>query len=199
MKQVNIYGKRRDIGKKTVRFLRRSDQIPCILYGKNINIPFSISLEEIKKIIHKQEVYRVVITIENYEKNIHTIRKEVQFDPVNDHPLHVDFYKFDELKPVVLEIPLKYTGRPIGVSKGGLFYSPIKKLKIKSLPKNIPDYIELSTDKLDIGDKITVKHLHNEKYDILHPSNTMIVKITTSRIIAKSSKESENQVKENSS
>ncbi|WP_341652719.1 50S ribosomal protein L25 [Blattabacterium cuenoti] len=193
MKYVNIYGNKRPIGKKSVRFIRLSGKIPCILYGKNINIPFSISLESLKKIVYTTEIYGVILKIEGYDQSINAIRKEIQFDPVNNKILHVDFYKIDPSKPIILEIPIKTVGRPIGVEKGGVYYSFIRKLKVKASPYNMPEFIELNINFLDIGDRIIVEDLYNDQYTILHPSHTLIARVKSSRTIIKSSQEEENQ------
>ncbi|WP_185855623.1 50S ribosomal protein L25 [Blattabacterium cuenoti] len=195
MKYINIYGEKRNIGKKQVYFTRIFGKIPCILYGNNINIPFSASLDDLKKIVYTSEVRGAIITLKGCNKKIKAIRKEIQFDPVKDKILHVDFYKIDESKPIILYTPLKSFGRPIGVSKGGIYYSPIRKLKIKAFPSNIPDYIKLNVNSLDIGDRITVKNLHNEKYSILHSDNTLVARVKFSRTIEKISQDEENKEK----
>ncbi|AFJ90591.1 50S ribosomal protein L25 [Blattabacterium sp. (Blaberus giganteus)] len=181
MKYVNIYGNKRKIGKKAVRSIRFSGKIPCILYGKNVNIPFSTSLENLRKIVYTAEVYGVILKIEGYNQNINAIRKEIQFDPVNEKILHVDFYKIDKSKPIILEIPVKSFGRPIGVAKGGEYYSSIRKLKVKAYLHNIPEQIKFNINDLDIGNRITVKDLHNDQYTILHPSHTLIASVKNSR------------------
>ncbi|WP_185860841.1 50S ribosomal protein L25 [Blattabacterium cuenoti] len=193
MKYVNIYGHKRDIGRKAIHSIRLSGKIPCILYGKNINIPFSTSLESLKKIVYTTEVYGIFLKIEGNDQSINAIRKEIQFDPVNDKILHVDFLKIDNFKPIILEIPVKSFGRSIGVSKGGEYYSSIRKLKVKATPDNMPEYIELNINSLDIGDRITVEDLYNDQYTILHPSDTLIASVKNSRTIIKGGKEKENQ------
>ncbi|BBA17083.1 50S ribosomal protein L25 [Blattabacterium cuenoti] len=192
MKYVNIYGNKREIGKKASRLIRLSGKVPCILYGKNINIPFSTSLESLKKIIYTSEIYVVILKIEDFDKSIKTIRKEIQFDPVNDKILHVDFYEIDQYKPILLEIPVKTVGRPIGVEKGGEFYSFIRKLKIKANLCDIPIHIEINISSLDIGDRIIVENLYNDKYTILAPPHTLIARVKNSRIV-KNTQEEENK------
>ncbi|WP_185871766.1 50S ribosomal protein L25 [Blattabacterium cuenoti] len=196
MKYVNIYGKKRDVGKKAVRTIRLSGKVPCILYGKNINIPFFTSLEYLRNIIYTVKVYGVILNIEGYDQNINAIRKEIQFDPVSDKILHVDFYKIDKSKPIILEIPIKSFGRPIGVTKGGVYYSTIRKLKIKAKPDEMPEYIQLNIDSLDIGDRITVENLYNNQYTILHPSHTLIANVKHSRAVKDIQEEQEEKDKE---
>ncbi|WP_185857442.1 50S ribosomal protein L25 [Blattabacterium cuenoti] len=193
MKYVNIYGYKRDIGKKAVRSIRLSGKVPCILYGKNTNIPFSTSLESLKKIIYTTEVYGIILQIEGYDRSINAIRKEIQFDPVNEKILHVDFYKIDKFKSIILEIPIKSFGRPVGVEKGGEYHLNIRKLKVKANSHNMPEHIKLNINSLDIGDRITIEDLYNDKYTILHPSHTLIASVKNSRTIIKGAQEEENQ------
>ncbi|WP_185863372.1 50S ribosomal protein L25 [Blattabacterium cuenoti] len=196
MKYINIYGYKRDFGKKAVRNIRLSGNIPCILYGKNINIPFYSSLESLRKIIYTVEIYNVVLKIEGHDKSINAIRKEIQFDPVKEKILHVDFYKIDKSKSITLEIPVKSFGRPIGVTKGGEYYSTVRKLKVKTSIDNMPEYIQFNIDSLDIGDKITVGDLYNNQYTILHPSHTLIANVKNTRTIIKGAPEEDNKEKE---
>ncbi|WP_185856262.1 50S ribosomal protein L25 [Blattabacterium cuenoti] len=195
MKYINIYGKKRNVGKKAVHSIRVSGGIPCILYGKSINtIPFWISLEEnLKKLVYTSDVYLVNLQIEGCDKNINAIRKEIQFDPISEKILHVDFCKIEKSKPITLEIPIKYFGRPIGVSKGGEYYSPIRKLKVKAIPSEFPEFIKLDINYLDIGDRITVKDLSSKKYTILHPLNTLLARVKPSRIIKETQDENNNK------
>ncbi|WP_185849924.1 50S ribosomal protein L25 [Blattabacterium cuenoti] len=185
MQYVNIYGKKRNIGKKFIETIRLSGEVPCILYGKNINIPFSTSLETFKKLVYTTpEVYWFSIQIEGEYKNIKAVKKEIQFDPISEKILHADFCKIEDSKPMTLEIPIKTFGRPIGVSKGGEYYSPIRKLKVKAIPSSFPEYIKLDVQNLDIGDRITVKELLKKEYNILHPLNTLVARVKPSRIVS---------------
>ncbi|AWU44989.1 50S ribosomal protein L25 [Blattabacterium punctulatus] len=180
MQYINIYGKKRNIGKKAIESIRSSGEVPCILYGKNINIPFSTSLESFKNLIYTSKIHWVNIQIEG--ENINTVQKEIQFDPISEKILHADFCKIDQKKSIILEIPIKTFGRPIGVSKGGEYYSTIRKLKIKAIPSFFPEYIKLDISNLDIGEKITVKDIYPKGYTILHPTNTLIARVKHSRI-----------------
>ncbi|WP_185851694.1 50S ribosomal protein L25 [Blattabacterium cuenoti] len=187
MQYVNIYGRKRNVGKKAIRSIRLSGGIPCILYGKNINIPFWTFLEEnLKKLVSESKIYWVSLQIEgDGKKNINAVKKEIQLDPISEKILHIDFCKIEESKPITLEIPIKTFGRPIGVSKGGEYSSFIRKLKVKALPSYFPENIELDINKLDIGDKITVKDLTTKKYTILHPLNTLLARVKPSRVTLK--------------
>ncbi|WP_185872860.1 50S ribosomal protein L25 [Blattabacterium cuenoti] len=186
MKYINVYGKKRHIGKKASQLIRKYGDIPCILYGKDIDIPipFSISLNSMNKFIYQSNIYYILLEIEGEKEKITAVKKEIQFDPVSDNIIHVDFFKINENKPIILDIPIKSVGRSIGIAKGGVYYSLIRKLKIKTLPKFCPEYIEFDISNLDIGDKIVVKDIYkNKKYIILHSMNTLIAKVKPTRII----------------
>ncbi|WP_185864578.1 50S ribosomal protein L25 [Blattabacterium cuenoti] len=188
MKYVNIYGKKRDISKKNIRFIRISGNIPCILYGKDINVPFYTESKELNKIMrYSSGIYGVNIKIEGYDQEIKAIQKEIQFDPVSDKILHIDFCKIEESKSIILDLPVKFIGRPIGVTKGGEYSSLIRKLKIKTMPSDSPEDIKINVSHLDIGDRITVKDLlsNNDKYTILHPIETIIARVKNSRLTQK--------------
>jgi len=193
-----IYGKKRNIGKKAVRSIRFSGEVPCVLYGKNINIPFSTALESFKNLIHTTLNW-VNIQIEGERTNINAIQKEIQLDPISERILHADFCKIEDNKPITLEIPVKTFGMPIGVSRGGEYYSPIRKLKVKALPSYFPEYIKLDISRLNIGEKITVKDISKKEYTILHPINTLIARVKHSRTTTtttNSSKSSQDEKKD---
>ncbi|WP_185883039.1 50S ribosomal protein L25 [Blattabacterium cuenoti] len=193
MKYINIYGNKRNTGKKELRIIRSSGRIPCILYGKNMNIPFSISLDTLKKVIYRSELCGFIIQLEKFNENIKAIRKEVQMHPINDQILHIDFYKIDPLKSIIIEIPIKFVGRPIGVSKGGTFYSPLKKIKVKAKIQDLPDAIHIDIGNLNIGGKITVENIHNKTYQILLPMKTLIASVKISRTIIKNTTEEQDK------
>ncbi|WP_185882520.1 50S ribosomal protein L25 [Blattabacterium cuenoti] len=186
MKYINVYGKKRHTGKKASQLIRKYGEIPCILYGKYIDrpIPFSISLDSMNKFIYQSNIYYIILQIEGEKEKITAVKKEIQFDPVSDKIIHVDFFKINENKPIILDIPIQSVGRSIGVAKGGVYYSLIRTLKVKTLPKFCPEYIEFDISYLDIGDKIIVKDIYkNKKYIILHSMNTLIAKVKPTRTI----------------
>lgn len=175
-------------------FLRKNHQVPCIIYNALTNIQFYTHKNNFKKILYKNEFFPILIELNN--KKIKTILYDIQFHPVSDEILHADFYKFSN-KHIILNIPIKIIGRSIGVSKGGEYNFPLKKLKIKSLPINIPSTIDININNLEIGDCISVENIKSNKYEILHPKNTIIVAIRTSRVSIKTEQELEKEEKKN--
>ncbi|MDH3004016.1 MAG: 50S ribosomal protein L25 [Flavobacteriia bacterium] len=189
MKLITIKGIiRKKLGKKNNNYLRKLYNIPCILYNKSTNIPFYISYTDIKNIIHTQilNFFEIKLFNSNKElnqtKNFKTILRDIQYHTVTDKILHADFFILDEEKEIILEIPIKIIGRSPGVSKGGKFHFILKKLKIKAKPSNIPQYLELNINSLEVGDRICINDLPQDKYCILHPINTIIAIVKTSSI-----------------
>ncbi|WP_185873412.1 50S ribosomal protein L25 [Blattabacterium cuenoti] len=200
---IKICGKIRkkiEIGnKKCNNFFRKNKKIPCIIYGKNLNIPFYATVDELNKIMIHNKKCGVFIKLED-NKYIKAIQKEIQYDSVKDTIIHVDFYKIEDSSPIILNIPIEFIGRPIGVIKGGECNYFIKKLIIKSIAKNMPECIRINIHNLDVGDKIVVKNLKINKYIILNSDDELIVKIKIPRVIRTSKEENkkeENKKEEN--
>ncbi|XCI74602.1 MAG: 50S ribosomal protein L25/general stress protein Ctc [Flavobacteriales bacterium] len=186
MNAITIKGRKREsVGKSATRALRNVEQVPCVVYGGDINIQFSTPVMSFKKLIYTPEVYTVVIEWDaeskKGDKNIETILQDVQFHPVSDEILHADFYQLHKDKPITLSVPIKTTGHSAGVAKGGEYSAPLKKLKVKALPANLPDHITLDIVLLEIGDRISVKDIRTDKYTILHPDNTVVAAVRASR------------------
>lgn len=186
MNAITIQGKKREsVGKSSTRTLRNAGKVPCVVYGRNTNIQFSTPIASFKELVYTHEVHTVVIELDADSKKsaqkIEAIVQEIQFHPVSDEILHADFYQLDKNKPITLKIPIKTIGRSAGVTKGGEYIAPLKKLKIKALPANLPDYIKLDIRILEIGDRISVREIRTDKYTILHPDSTVVAAVRASR------------------
>ena len=185
MKSITIQGKKREsVGKNSTRTLRNADQVPCVVYGKNEPIHFSTDEKSFKNLVYTPETHTVQIVLESGE-NVESILQDVQFHPVSEKILHADFYALNATKPVTVEIPVKLTGRAKGVASGGVLSAPIKKVKIKALPADLPDEILIDITPLKIGQKVFARHLKSEKYSLLHPDNAVVAAIKTSRVAVK--------------
>jgi large subunit ribosomal protein L25 len=130
-------------------------------------------------------VYTAKIELENGEK-FNAIVKDIQFHPVSDKILHIDFYQLFSDKEIMMEIPVTLIGSAPGVVNGGNLRFPYRKLRIKALPDNLPDFINADISKLDIGDKLYVTELENDKFTILHPDNTVVAQVRISRLTVES-------------
>ncbi|WP_103328049.1 50S ribosomal protein L25/general stress protein Ctc [Bacteroidetes bacterium endosymbiont of Geopemphigus sp.] len=186
MKSITIQGeKRENVGKSSTRALRDAEQVPCVVYGNGESIHFSTALSSFKNLVYTPEAHTVVIKWSDGGKT-EAVLQDVQFHPVSDLILHADFCPLQPEKPVIMEIPVKVLGRSIGVSQGGVLRLTFRKLKVKTLPENLPDNIEINITSLAIGARISVKDLSTDKYSIEHPKDTVIVAVKASRAAVKS-------------
>ena len=181
MKSVSLNGIARvNLGKKFSKDLRKNGNIPCVIYSKGKEaLHITVKNNELRKIIYNPSVF--VLNIKVDEKEYNTIIRDAQFHPVSDKILHVDFLQLSENELVSLNIPVELTGNSIGVRNGGQLNLVMRKLLIKSLPKNLPDTIEIDITKLRIGQSIRIEDVKNENYDFIQPESAVIVSVKTAR------------------
>lgn len=195
MKSITIEGSQREsVGKAATKALRNAGKIPCVLYGGEKPVHFSTEELAFKKLVYTPNAYTAVIALENGEK-IDAVLQDIQFHPVTDRILHVDFYQLFKDKPVVMNIPVCLEGNSPGVRNGGRLLFRKRKLTIKALPDQLPDFITANISKLKIGGSIAVETLLSEKYTILHPNHTAVVQVKASRTtLVSSDDEDEEQI-----
>ncbi len=181
MKSITINGSQREsVGKKATKALRNAGQVPCVLYGGDKPVHFSAPELAFSKLVYTPNAHTVVIVLDNGE-TLNAVLQDIQFHPVTDKILHVDFYQLFEDKEIALDIPVNLVGNSKGVKNGGVLRRNNRKLRIKALPANLPDFVEIDITPLKIGDKVYVKDLDQEKYSFLHTENTVVCQIKTSR------------------
>jgi large subunit ribosomal protein L25 len=181
MKSITINGsKRESVGKSSSRLLRNAGQVPCVLYGGKGPIHFSAPELAFSKLVYTANAYTVVIAFGEKE-SYNAILQDIQFHPVSDKILHIDFYQLFDDKKISMDIPVKLNGSPIGVKLGGNLQRNKRKLRIKALPTNLPDNIEIDIAELNIGDKVYITQLFNENYEFLHPDNTVVCQVRRAR------------------
>jgi len=181
MKSITINGSQREgVGKKATKALRNAGQVPCVLYGGDQNVHFSAPELAFSKLVYTPNAHTVVIAIENGE-TYDAVLQDIQFHPVSDRILHVDFYRLFEDKEIAMDIPVHVIGTSKGVLNGGILRKNRRKLRVKALPKNLPDFLEADITPLKIGGKLYVTALEGEDYTILHTDNTVVVQIKTAR------------------
>ena len=181
MKSITINGSQREgVGKKATKALRNAGQVPCVLYGGDQNVHFSAPELAFSKLVYTPNAHTVVIAIENGE-TYDAVLQDIQFHPVTDRILHVDFYRLFEDKEIAMNIPVHVIGTSKGVLNGGILRKNRRKLRVKALPKNLPDFLEADITPLKIGGKLYVTALEGEGYSILHSDNTVVVQIKTAR------------------
>ena len=182
MKSITINGsKRESVGKKATKALRNAGQVPCVLYGGDQPVHFSANYLAFSKLVYTPNAHTVVIAIEGGE-TFNAVLQDIQFHPVTDRILHIDFYQLFEDKQIALNIPVKLFGNSLGVKDGGVLRRNNRKLRIKALPVDLPDFIEIDIEPLKIGDKVYVGDLLNENYTFLHSENTVVCQIKTARL-----------------
>lgn len=184
MKSITITGsKRESVGKVATKALRNAGQVPCVLYGGDKALHFSADETAFKNLVYTPNVYTAKIEFEGNKYN--AILQDIQFHPVSDKILHIDFYQLFDDKLVTMSIPVQLVGTAPGIIRGGSLRFAQRKLNVRALPADLPDFIDANISKLDIGDKLYVTEVANKKYTILHPENTVIAQVRTSRNVAK--------------
>ena len=147
MKTFDLSGSARaDFGKKAAKAIRAEKNVPCVLYGGESNVNFIVAASDLRKLIYTPEVYLVNLTIDG--KTSKAIIKEIQFHPVSEAILHMDFLEVSENKPVAVEIPVQLTGLAEGVKAGGKLNLEMRKLRVKGIYTNIPERIVLDVTSL---------------------------------------------------
>ena len=182
MKSITIKGsKRESVGKVATKALRNADKVPCVLYGSENPLHFSANELDFSKLVYTPNAHTVVLDIEGGQK-INAILQDIQFHPVNDKILHVDFYQLSDDKEVNMEIPVIIEGAAPGVMlEGGTLVVNKRKLKVRALHNNLPDSISVDISELKLGNKISTADLVSGDFTILHPDNTVVCKVRTSR------------------
>ena len=190
MKSITINGSQREsVGKKATKALRNAGKVPCVLYGGDKPVHFSADEKSFKPLVFTPDVFTA--TIELNGATYTAVLQDIQFHPVNDSILHVDFYQLFDDKMVTMDIPVRLVGTSKGVMIGGALRHNLRKLKVKALPANLPDFIEADITELEIGNKLYVTELKNEAYTFLHPDNTVVAQVRMSRNAAKATTEEE--------
>ncbi|WP_299365231.1 50S ribosomal protein L25/general stress protein Ctc [Winogradskyella sp.] len=181
MKSITINGSQREsVGKSSTRALRNAGQIPCVLYGGDKPLHFSAPELVFSKLVYTPNAHTVVIALDNGE-TYNAIMQDIQFHPVTDRILHIDFYQTFENKEITMEIPIQIVGTSKGVLNGGVLRRPYRKLRVKAIPSKLPDFIEVDITPLKIGNKLYITELENEDYKFLHPDNTVVCQVRRSR------------------
>ena len=180
MKSFELKGTvRTDLGKKASKAERVSDNIPCVLYGGKDNVHFTTTVSDVRKLVYSPDVFIVNLDIDGTKTK--AIMKALQFHPVTDKVLHLDFLKLTDDKPVVVEIPVKLEGLAEGVKAGGKLALEMRKLKVKGLYAQIPENIVIDVTALGLGKSIQVGAISVENLDILNAKNAVVAQVKLTR------------------
>lgn len=184
MKQISLKGQARKVGnKQAIKTIRREGNVPCNLYGAGVdNILFTVSAKELKALTHTPNSYVVELDIDG-QKHL-AVLHELQFHPVTDETLHVDFLAVDPTKPVVIDVPVVVTGHSEGVKLGGKLLVLARKLKVSALLENLPDTLEVDSTPLGIGKQIVAGDLKYDNITIVSPKATIICSVRPTRASA---------------
>ena len=182
MKSITIKGsKRESVGKVATKALRNAGRVPCVLYGGGEPLHFSAPELDFSKLVYTPNAHTVEIILGDDSK-INAILQDIQFHPLTDKILHADFYQLFDDKEISMNIPVKLEGSAPGVIiSGGVLSRNKRKLRVKALPANLPDFLTVDISKLELGNKIYTESLQNDSYSILHPDNTVVCQVRTSR------------------
>ena len=188
MKSITIKGSEREsVGKVATKALRNAGLVPCVLYGGNQAVHFSAEEKAFKNLVYTPNAHTVVIDLGS--KKFDAVLQDIQVHPVSDKILHLDFFQLFDDKEITMEVPVKITGVSPGVLLGGVLRLNTRKLKVKALPKNLPDFIETNISELEMGNKLYVTKLVSDKYKLLHPDNTVVAQVRISRAAMKAAQE----------
>ena len=188
MKSIAISGSpRENVGKRDAKELRYQSLVPAVLYGGPTQTHFSVSAADLRTVVYTPVVHFIDLQIAGVTSQ--AIIKDLQFHPLTEQIIHVDFLLLDEKKPVTIEIPIKLTGSSPGVKSGGKLVQKLRKLRIKALPKDHLDAIEVSIEHLEVGKSVKVSEISIPNLTIANAIEDTIVSVTTSRALRQAEQE----------
>ena len=188
MKSITIKGSQREsVGKAASKALRNAGQVPCVLYGGDNVLHFSAPELAFKNIVYTPNVYTAAIELNG--KTYNAILQDIQFEPVSDKIIHIDFYQLHKDKEITIEVPIQIEGTSPGIMAGGTLRIVNRKLKVKALPDNLPDFVPVDISGLEMGNKLYVTKLAQDKYKIMHPDNTVVCQVRVSRAAMKAAQD----------
>lgn len=187
MKSISIQGSlRAETGKKSTRELRKDSHIPCVLYGVNkdaagqpVATHFTVTTDGVRNLVYTPHIY--VVNLEIDGKKVNAIMKDIQFHPVTDKILHIDFLQIEENKPIVMEVPVQLEGLAEGVKAGGKLALQIRKLKVKALYNAIPERLVVNVTSLGLGKTIKVGELNYEGLTLLNAKEAVVCAVKLTR------------------
>ena len=170
---------RGEVGKKDAKAVRKSDAVPGVLYGGKEAVHFQVTNSELRPLVYSPDIFVVNFDIDG--KTTKAILKDIQFHPVKDNILHVDFYEVSEKKPIVIEVPVKLEGLAEGVKAGGKLSLEMRKIRVKGLYKDIPECLTINVENLGLGKTIQIGALSFDKLDIQNPKDSVVVAVKLTR------------------
>lgn len=180
MKSVVIKGElRKSLGKKDAKKLRAEEKAPAVLYGGDEPIHFSVSFAELRQLVYTPSVYLIDLDLDGTMYK--ALMQDIQWHPVDEVVLHVDFLQINDAKPIKINVPVKVDGFAKGIKKGGKLNTTLRRLSVRALAAKLPDTIDIDVTKLDIGQSIKVGDLNLPGVDLLDPKSNVIVSVSITR------------------
>ena len=180
MKSFELKGELREsLGKKASKSSRKEGEVPCVLYGGDEVVHFNVTKEGIRKLIYTPEIFLVNLTIG--KKACNAILKDMQFHPVTDNLLHVDFYQVIAERPIIMEVPVVLEGLAEGVKAGGKLSLELRKLKVKGLYNHIPEKLTINVESLGLGKSIQVGSLSFDNLELMNAKNNVVCAVKLTR------------------
>jgi large subunit ribosomal protein L25 len=180
MKSFDLKGTlRKELGKKATKKVRNEDSIPCVLYGSGDPIHFIANEKEYGQVVYTPSTFQINLDIDGTVSP--AIMKDIQFHPVSDRILHIDFIRIAEGKPVIVTIPVRLEGFAKGVQQGGKLKLEMRRVKVSGLIQTLPDELLLDVTNVEVGQSIKVRDLSYDNFNILDPKNAVIASVKTTR------------------
>ena len=188
MKSISIKGQEREsVGKVATKTARNAGLVPCVVYGGEQPVHFTAEEKAFKSLVYTPNVHTVAIDLG--AKKVDAILQDIQFDPVSDKILHIDFYQLHADKEITMEVPVKVIGNSKGVMAGGVLRLNQRKLKVRALPANLPDFVEADITDLEMGNKLYITKIPTNNFKLLQPDNTVVAQVRISRAAMKAAQE----------
>jgi large subunit ribosomal protein L25 len=185
MKSFELNGTARTIAErsseqtKALKAMRRNSMIPCVLYGGEKNVNFSIKNADVRKLVYSPDIHYVNLNIDG---EAHTaIIRELQFHPVKDTILHIDFLEINDQKPIVMEVPLKLEGLAVGVKAGGKMRQLMRTLRVKAIYTNIPESLTVDVTDMGLGKARKIADLSYENLELINPKTAVVCMVAATR------------------
>ena len=197
MKTFALSANVRETNKIANRALRNQGKVPCVLYGGEKQVYFSAKENDLNKLVNTPDVYLLNIDIDG--ETYQAIVQDIQFHPLTDRIVHVDFLQVFDDKEVTVNIPINFIGTPIGVRNGGNLLVRKRAIKTRAIPANLPDAIDINIEELKIGKFLYIGDIRDEKYTFLAGDKSVIVGVKTARGAIEDEEEGEEGTEEGSS
>lgn len=192
MKSIEIKGSARNIAersseqKKALKAMRRNNEVPCVLYGSEKDAEgktrvahFTVTTDNLRNLVYTPDIYVIDLIIDG--KKVNAILKDIQFHPVKDNILHVDFYQIDEATPIVMEVPVLLEGLAEGVRAGGKLSLQTRKLKVRAFYNTIPEKLHIDVTNLGLGKTIKVGELSYDGLELLNAKEAVVCAVKLTR------------------